>query len=100
MRPLVAGVLVLLVVDPWSRAAGQQPVSPQPTFRGAVNLVLVDVVVRDRRGAIVTNLTADDFELLEDGVRQQVQTFAYEEVGATANRAADLSPLDTPPPDT
>jgi VWFA-related protein len=99
MRSIVAVVLVLLVVDPWSRASGQQPASPQPTFRSAVNLVLVDVVVRDRRGAIVKNLTADDFELLEDGVRQHIRPFAYEEVGAMTNRAADLSSPDTSVPD-
>ena len=45
-------------------------------FRSGVNLVLVDVVVRDRNGAVVKGLTADDFELLEDGVRQQIVTFA------------------------
>ena len=29
-------------------------------FRSTVNLVLVDVVVRDRNGAVVKGLTADD----------------------------------------
>jgi VWFA-related protein len=51
-----------------------------PVFRSGINLVLVDVVVRDRSGASVKDLTADDFELLEDGVRQQIVTFAREEI--------------------
>ena len=46
--------------------------------------MLVDVVVRDRSGAVVKGLTADDFELLEDGVRQQILSFAYDEVGVNA----------------
>jgi VWFA-related protein len=54
------------------------------TFRSGVNLVLVDVVVRDPTGAIVKGLTADDFELVEDGVRQQILTFAFEEIAKTA----------------
>src|SRR4029079_16984845 len=49
-----------------------------------VNLVLVDVVVRDRSGAVVKGLTGDDFELQEGGVRQAILTFAYEEVRARA----------------
>ena len=31
-------------------------------------------------GAIVKGLTADDFELFEDGQRQQILTFAFEEI--------------------
>src|SRR6516162_11776298 len=60
------------------------PRQPTPTFRIGVNLVLVDVVVRDRTGAVVKGLAADDFELLEDGARQQIRTFAYEEISTSA----------------
>jgi VWFA-related protein len=49
-----------------------------------VNLVLVDVVVRDRRGAIVTGLKSDDFQLVEDGKPQQILTFAFEQIGGNA----------------
>jgi VWFA-related protein len=63
----------------------QQPPSPnQPVFRSAVNLVLVDVVVRDRRGTVVTGLKADDFQLLEDGKPQQILTFAFEQIESNA----------------
>ncbi|HEV3058467.1 MAG TPA: VWA domain-containing protein, partial [Vicinamibacterales bacterium] len=59
---------------------GQQPTQPAPVFKSGVNLVLVDVVVRDRSGAIVRGLTVDDFELLEDGARQPVLSFAFEDI--------------------
>ena len=52
-------------------------------FRSTVNLVLVDVVVRDRKGAIVTGLTKDDFQLVEDGKPQQILTFAFEQIERT-----------------
>ncbi|HET9831181.1 MAG TPA: VWA domain-containing protein, partial [Vicinamibacterales bacterium] len=63
--------------------AGQQSQQPPPaalSFRTSVNLVLVDVVVRDRKGAIVTGLTRDDFQLVEDGKTQQILTFAFEQI--------------------
>jgi VWFA-related protein len=73
---------------------GQQP-PPQapPLFRSGVNLVLVDVVVRDRNGAIVKGLTSDDFELVEDGARQQILTFAFEEILSSAAPLATASTL-------
>ena len=40
------------------------------------NLVQVDVVVT-KDGKPVTNLTADDFEIFEDGRRQTITSFAY-----------------------
>jgi len=43
----------------------------QPVFRASTDLVAIDVLVQ-RRGNPVTNLTAADFELLDNGVRQQV----------------------------
>ena len=52
----------------------------QPTFRVAVNLVDVDLTVTDAQGNFVTGLTADDFEVFEDGKPQQVQTFSYIEL--------------------
>jgi VWFA-related protein len=55
--------------------------------------VLVDVVVRDRSVALVKGLKTDDFELLEDGVRQQVLTFAYEEVASNAAPIVNASTL-------
>lgn len=37
--------------------------------------VLLDVVVKDKRGRVVTDLTAADFEVLEEGVKQPVESF-------------------------
>jgi len=39
-----------------------------PAIRVDVRLVNVTFSVRDTRGALVTNLTKDDFEVLDDGV--------------------------------
>lgn len=47
--------------------------------------VLVDVVVTDKKGQPVLDLTAGDFQVFEDGVRRQTLSFAA--FGAVATRA-------------
>ena len=66
----------------------------QPTFRTTVNSVDVDVTVSDERGTFVTGLTADDFEVLEDGKPQQIQTFSYIEL--PVERPSRFQPLGRP----
>jgi VWFA-related protein len=60
-------------------AAGiqQQPAAPGKTgtFRSSAALVEVDVIVKDKGGRFVSGLTADDFEVFEEGVRQPIQHF-------------------------
>ena len=64
-----------------------------PVFRSNLNLVLVDAVVRDRSGAIVRGLTADDFQLFEDGKPQVIESFAFDEVSASAPAIVQLPML-------
>ena len=60
-------------------AAQQQPApqAPPPTFRVEVNYVEVDAIVTDAQGNAVTDLTLDDFEVLEDGRPQKVTASAH-----------------------
>lgn len=52
--------------------------SPQgPTFRVEVNFVEIDARVTDAQGRIVADLTADDFEVREDGRVQTIDSFAF-----------------------
>ena len=47
----------------------------QPTFRAGINFVRVDVIATDRDGNPVVDLGQSDFEVLEDGKPQQIQSF-------------------------
>src|SRR6476469_6686982 len=54
-----------------------QAVQPRPVIRRSVDLVTTTVVVHDERGQFVPNLAKDDFELFEDGVRQEPVMFVF-----------------------
>jgi Ca-activated chloride channel family protein len=47
----------------------------QPTFRAETDLVTFGVTVTDRRGQFPADLTADDFDIVEEGTRQTVKYF-------------------------
>ncbi len=52
-------------------------VGGQQTFRAGVDLVTFGVTVVDRKGNLVTDLTRDDFEVIEDGRRHELRYFAF-----------------------
>ena len=65
--------------------AAQQRQPPRPTFRAATQIISVDVIVRDRSGAVVKGLTADDFEVSEDGRPQEIRSFTFAEISEQPN---------------
>ena len=80
--------------------AGEQQADDQnqprpPTFRSGTNLVRVDVSVMDKDGRPVRTLTADDFELRENGEVQSISSFKL--VDANGQPTDDLSlPIRSP----
>ena len=58
--------------------AQQPPADPQqrpPRIRTGINYVRVDVIVSDKSGAPVLDLTQDDFNVAEDGKPQKIEAF-------------------------
>lgn len=51
------------------------PQAPAPTFRGGIDSVSVDVIVTDKQGRPVTDLTPADFEVREAGKVQSIENF-------------------------
>lgn len=73
---------VLLTGTASAQTAGvADTTSPRPTFRAAVDLVSVAAVVRDKRGQVVRNLSRDDFEVFDNGVRRPIVEFSSGENG-------------------
>lgn len=66
------------------------------TFQERVNLVTVQVVVRDARGAVITSLKKEDFRLFDKGKPQAISRFTVERPGALVAAAtpASTNPLE------
>src|SRR5438552_2742091 len=76
-----AAVLLMLAMP--LPGAGEQD---RPSFRSGTRLIEVSVVVTTRANKPITGLTADDFQIFDDGKPQKVEVFSFE-TGATAGSA-------------
>lgn len=61
------------------------------TIEDNVNLVLLDVSVRDKRGAYVTGLNKSNFQVYEDGHRREIAQFASVDTPVTVGLVVDNS---------
>ncbi|MGO4880262.1 MAG: VWA domain-containing protein [Bryobacteraceae bacterium] len=90
---LMLCALFLLAQQP--PAATPAPPIPDAVFKVTTTLVQVDAVVTDSKGHYVTDLTADDFAMFEDGKPQKITNFSYVNVGSPAP-AAPQTPKKSP----
>jgi VWFA-related protein len=67
------------------------PTTPHPTFRTEANYVRVDVYPTED-GAPVGDLRQDEFEVLEDGVRQRIEQFERVVVRAAGPQETRVEP--------
>lgn len=76
-----AGVAALTFVCSAAAVShAQSPPQQAPTFRTGTSLVALNVIVTDVRQQYASGLRAEDFEIYEDGVKQQVEFFAAADV--------------------
>lgn len=80
MRRAIAAGLVVLVATFTAAVGGQ--VGGRQSFRSGVELATFGVTVVNRRGNLVTDLTRDDFLVVEDGRAEELNTWR----SATATR--------------
>ena len=83
--------MVLAVSLPRARQGPPQEPAQLPTFRSTASGVTVDVAVRDRTRRPVTNLKSSDFEVLDNGVAQTVESLSYGRLPIDVTVALDTS---------
>ena len=90
----LALLLTLLLILAQLHAQNQSQSQSRPVFRSGTELVIVNVVVRDKSGAVVRGLTADDFTITEDDRPQAISSFDFEELdNGNAVVAAEPEPV-------
>ncbi|MET0622945.1 MAG: VWA domain-containing protein [Pyrinomonadaceae bacterium] len=88
-----------LQTPPDERDADADADDEDDVVRITSNLVQLDAVVTDKQGRQVTDLKADEFEVLVDGKPQALTHFSYvSNVGAARPATADAAPATPAPP--
>ena len=64
----------------------------QPQFRVAIDYVTTDAIVRNSQDQFVADLTKGDFEIFEDGVKQEITGLTLVHGGRVHNLAAPVAP--------
>jgi len=79
MKALFSLLLIACVGVPPALVFGQTPTAQDQddVIRVRSNEVRLDVVVKDKKGRPIRDLKAGDFEVLEDGVPQKVESFRF-----------------------
>ncbi len=93
------GLLVVLTaaLSAQTPAPAAKPEQERPTFKLQIDLVTNDVIVRDEKtGQFVGDLKKDDFEIYEDGVKQDISSMTVFTGGRVTNL---LAPPPPPPPE-
>ena len=81
--------LVVAALVPERGMRAQEPQTP--TFRSSANAVAVDVSVRDGKRKAITNLRAGDFEVFDNGVKQEITEVSYGKHPIDVTVALDIS---------
>src|SRR5271168_630656 len=84
-RGMAAVIIGLLVGGPVAGRAQQPDHSGGFTLKVQSDIVLTNVVVRDKKtGEVVKGLKASDFTVLENGKPQKIESFDYQNVDEAA----------------
>lgn len=90
--PLIifAGVGRSQAVSQKNSPTGKPQVDPY-TIKVSVDMVVLSATVRNHKGAPVSGLDKDDFQVYEDGVQQQIKYFSHEDIPVTVGLVVDNS---------
>jgi Ca-activated chloride channel homolog len=86
--------LLLLIILPCGAVSQSLPQFNQPApyvIRANVDLVVLQATVRNHKGAPISGLVQKNFQVYEDKVLQQIESFSHEDVPVTIGLVIDAS---------
>jgi len=93
---LTAGLSAQVPAPSPAQPPAHAPAQERPTFKVQVDLVTNDIIVRDEKGNFIPDLKKDEFEIYEDGVKQDISSMTVVTGGRVTNV---LAPPPPPPPE-
>lgn len=85
------GLMAVLIAVGWPLKSQEPKPGSEFTIKADVNLVLLDVSVRDSKGGFVSGLPKDSFKIYEDGKTQTITQFADNDIPVTVGIVVDNS---------
>ena len=83
--------------SPHSQTATNQNPGASDTLKVGVSEVLLDIIATDKRGRQIKDLKAEEFEIYEDGVKQQITSLRQVEAEDSATGEPVAAPTGTLP---
>src|SRR5580698_703178 len=72
------GSFLFLAICGIAQQAKPEAADPNSVIRVETNVVLVDAVITDKKGAYVRDLKQKDFKIYEDNKEQAIKSFSFE----------------------
>ncbi|HLY15793.1 MAG TPA: VWA domain-containing protein [Bryobacteraceae bacterium] len=97
MKRILEGAWLLCFLASPTFAQSQQPPAsaPQtPTIKTTVDEVLLDMVVRDKKGKPITDLGPDDLSVIDNGAKQKIVSFRLVQGAETIGQQGAHTTLD------
>jgi VWFA-related protein len=88
--------LLLFIPAAYAQVQSRQSIQQPFTVKVDAQLVVEDVVVKNKDGKIMEGLSAQDFTVIEDGVLQTISVFQFQRLEGTPEMTQGTSPAEQP----
>lgn len=92
MKRLIGLINVLLAILLTTTSVSIFAQDKDETIRVDTNLVLINVLVRDKNGQLVRGLKSEQFEVLDDDAKRPIESFSAEEAPVSFGIIYDMHP--------
>jgi len=88
MKKIIASLIFIFLcaLTSSSQTPTPTPADDNDVVKISTTLIQVDVAVTDNKGSVIKNLKAEDFEIYENGKKQEITNFSFIGAGSESNQ--------------